>query len=174
MSARTDSSWVLNWSMPMVIALALGFFLLSPAYAQETVYVLFRHAEKARQSPDPGLTAYGQERAVALGSYLQQAGVTRIFSTDYTRTRETVEPLSAATGIEIEFYDPRDLEGFADQLKGMSGTIAISGHSNTTPELAALISGQATEPMSETEFGRLYTVIRKKNGTTTLNVSQRD
>jgi len=67
-------------------------------------------------------------------------------------------PLSVATGIEIEIYDPLDLPGFAAHLKEMEGVIVISGHSNTTPELTALLSGQETEPMDESEYDRLYMV----------------
>ena len=100
-------------------------------------------------------------------------GVTRIFSSDYKRTRDTVGPLSEATGIEIEIYDPRDLPGFAEQLKEMDGVIIISGHSNTTPELTALLTGYETEPMSEHEYDRLYQVIIT-GGETILSVKKQD
>jgi len=154
--------------------LALGLALPGLALAEETIYILFRHAEKTTESEDPGLSDEGKNRALAIGSFLQQAGVTRIFSSDYKRTRETVEPVSEDMGIEIEIYDPRDLGDFAKALRDMSGVIAISGHSNTTPELAALVSGQPTEPMPETEYDRLYTIIRSRGGETIVNVSQQE
>lgn len=140
--------------------LVLGLSLTFPGtlWAGETVYFLFRHAEKMAESPDPGLTEEGQARAENLAAMLKDEGVTRIFSSDYKRTRDTVGPLAAATGIEIEIYDPRDLPGFAEQLKEMDGVIIISGHSNTTPELTAFLSGYETKPMEETEYDRLYMV----------------
>lgn len=174
MNFRTGKSFRLFWSAAVALTLALGLFLPFPVLAHEAVYFLFRHAEKSTEGADPGLTEHGKERARAIGSHLQRAGVTRIFSSDYNRTRETVEPLSKATGIEIEFYDPRDLEGFARQLMGMSGTIAVSGHSNTTPELATLISGKTTELMTETDYGKLYVVVRKPGGETTVEVTDTD
>ncbi|MEJ8569824.1 SixA phosphatase family protein [Elongatibacter sediminis] len=158
------------FSLPIVFL--LGSLVTGPAHADETIYILFRHAEKTTERPDPGLSEAGKKRAASIGAYLQRMGVTRIFSSDYKRTRATVEPFSEATGISIEIYDPGDLDGFAETLSGMSGTIAISGHSDTTPELAALISGKATKPMPETDYDRLYTIIRTQDGETALNVSR--
>ena len=158
--------------MPIAIALVLAFCVPAPVVAGETTYVLFRHAEKSDQGENPGLSEQGRERAISLASSLQQAGVTRIFSSDYNRTRETVAPASQLMGIQIELYDPADLEGFANALRGMSGVIAICGHSNTTPELASLLSGEATEPMPETEYGRVYTVVVKDSGGTTVRATQ--
>lgn len=174
MSLYSKKPLRLWWSTPVALTLALALLLPMPVFAQETVYFLFRHAEKAGKGPDPGLSEHGRERSRAMSSYLQEAGVTRIFSSDYRRTRETVGPLSRATGIEIELYDPRDLADFADDLVGMSGTIAVSGHSNTTPELAELISGKTTEPIPETEYGRLYKIVRKQGGEITVEVAYKD
>ena len=144
-----------------VPALLFIFVLIAaPASADSAVYYLFRHAEKVADVKDPGLTGEGKARARYLVEFFKDKGVTHIFSSDYIRTRETVTPLSKATGIPVEIYDPRDLEGFAGQLRGLEGVIVISGHSNTTPELTALISGKATEPMDESEYGRLYQVRR--------------
>lgn len=131
---------------------------------EDTVYFLFRHAEKLADSDDPGLTGEGIARAEYLARYLGNEGVTRIFSSDYKRTRDTVAPLAAATGIEIEIYDPRDLPGFAEKLKEMDGVIIVAGHSNTTPELTALLSGYETEPMEESEYDRLYMVTFYEDG----------
>jgi len=163
-----------GWQIPTITVLVLGIFLSGQALAEETVYFLFRHAEKSLESDDPGLSENGKKRARSIGLYLEQAGITRIFSSDYKRTRETVEPASEATGIEIEIYDPRDLDGFAEELEEMSGTIAIAGHSNTTPELAALISGQNTQSMLETDYDWLYTIVKYENGETILKVSQQE
>lgn len=172
MSAGADKSSSLGRLMPIVMLLALVSCLPLPAAAEETTYLLFRHAEKSDQGDDPVLSEQGRQRALALAASLQQAGVTRIFSSDYNRTRETVAPASQLMGIEIELYDPADLEGFANALRGMSGVIAICGHSNTTPELASLLSGEATEPMPESEYGRVYTVVVKDSGGTTVRATQ--
>ena len=152
----------------------IGLFLSGPVLAGEAVYILFRHAEKMIDGHDPELSYEGKKRALSISKYLEQAGVSRIFSSDYQRTRETVAPVSAMTGIPIEIYDPRNLEDFAQELKKMSGTIAVSGHSNTTPELAALISGEITKPMPETEYDRLYIIRRTDGGEYTIKVSRQE
>lgn len=154
-------------------ALALMLFLaLGNAALADTVYYLFRHAEKNTENPDPGLTEEGQIRARNLADFLIPRGVTRIFSTDTKRTRDTVVPLAQRLGLEIEIYDGRDLPGFAEKLKGIEGVIVVSGHSNTTPELAALVSGQETEYMPESEYDRLYAIILTDGGESILNVTR--
>ena len=143
--------------------IAFSFLAAPSAYAGEAIYYLFRHAEKVAGSEnprDPDLTETGIARAENLAELLGDKGVTHIYSSDYIRTRDSVAPLSAATGVEIQIYDPRDLPGFAAQLKDIEGVIIISGHSNTTPELTALLSGHETEPMEESEYDRLYWVER--------------
>ena len=121
---------------------------------------LVRHAEKvADGSSDPGLTAVGKQRAVNLAGLLRSAGIERIFSSDYRRTLETARPLAAALGLEIEVYDPRDLEGLAGRLLALEQNALVVGHSDTTPDLVALIGGDAGEPIVEAwEYDRVYLV----------------
>lgn len=156
----------------ILFGLIIGLSLLAPqiVLAAETVYYLFRHAEKTTEASDPGLTEEGYTRAENLAVFFGDLGVIEIYSSDYTRTRDTVAPLAVATGIAVEIYDPRDLEGFAETLRGLDGVIIIVGHSNTTPELTALLTGQETEPMPETEYDRLYEVLVSDDGIMTLNV----
>ena len=160
----------------LIVPILLFIFALTitPASADSAVYYLFRHAEKVADVKDPGLTGEGKARARYLVEFFKDKGVTHIFSSDYIRTRETVAPLSEATGIPVVIYDPRDLEGFASQLRELEGVIVISGHSNTTPELTALISGKATEPMDESEYGRLYQVRRSEAETFSIIILDQD
>ena len=138
-----------------------------------TVVYLLRHAEKVgppyeNSPPDPALTPGGKQRAEQLVHVLADAGVTRIFSTDYRRTTETVEPLSRRLGLEVESYDPRALAEFARLLRSMSGRVVVSGHSNTTPALVSLLGGESGEPIDEkTEFDRLYVVTLLPDGPAT-------
>lgn len=128
--------------------------------AAEAVFYLVRHAEKVVEAgnSDPGLTDQGHERARHVAHMLAAKGVTRILSSDFKRTHDTAKPLAELTGLEVEIYDPRDLEGIAGKLKAMAGVIAVIGHSNTTPELAGMLSGTAVEPMAESVYDRFYEV----------------
>ena len=57
---------------------------------------LVRHAEKVDQSMDPDLSMEGYRRAGELARVLADAGIERIFSSDYVRTRETAGPPGSA------------------------------------------------------------------------------
>ena len=128
----------------------------------DTTYYLVRHAEKTAEKPDPGLTAAGQQRAQDLAARLKDVKLTKIYSSDYIRTRDTAAPIAAAQKLEVTLYDPRDLEGFSKQLLDEKGHILVVGHSNTTPSLSELLGGEAGEPIVEaTEYDRLYILERR-------------
>ncbi|QTL37412.1 SixA phosphatase family protein [Pseudoalteromonas viridis] len=122
--------------------------------------VLIRHAEKMT-GKDPELTPQGQQRAQRLATLLAPLNPKKLFSTDYHRTRQTLAPLSAATSVPVQMYNPKALADFAKQLKNDSGTIVVAGHSNTTPELIKLLSGH-TVSIHEDEFDKVFIVSWKE------------
>ena len=130
---------------------------------------LVRHAEKTTDTPDPGLTPDGVARAEALADRLQGAGITAVWSTDYARTRETAAPLAVRLGLEVQLYDPRDLPGFAAQLKAAPDErVLVVGHSNTTPDLVSALGGEPGSPIDEaSEYDRLY-IVSLVDGATEL------
>jgi len=141
------------------ILILLCFLGVSQTYADGTFYLL-RHAEKQKDgTKDPHLTKRGEQRAAYLAQQLSLANVTKIYSTDYTRTLETAKPLSELLGVSVELYNPRKLEEFAEALKKETGHIVIVGHSNTTPQLTALLSGAEVDSMDESEYENLYQVV---------------
>ena len=139
--------------------LALLALLLVPAAlpAQSpTVLYLVRHAEKVDNSANPDLSEAGKARATELVRVLGDAGVSRVFSTDYTRTRETARPVAEASGVPVELYDPRALPAAAAMLKGIAGRVLVVGHSNTTPALVQALGGDPGPAIDESEYDRLY------------------
>lgn len=129
-----------------------------------STYFLVRHAEK-QKGDNPALTEAGEARAIILRDKLKSRNVTHIHSSNYKRTLATAKPLADALGLDIEIYDARDLHALAEVLKGTPGTHLVVGHSNTTPELAALVSGQLMEPMPETEYDRFIEIRIGSDGT---------
>ncbi len=133
--------------------------------ADATVW-LVRHAEKVDLTAESGLTEQGSARACALAHLLRSAGIERIHSSDYRRTRDTAAPLAARLGLDIELYDPRQLEDIAALLR-QGGVHLVVGHSNTTPPLVRLLGG-AADAMEDGDYDRLYRVTLGAGGVETL------
>ncbi|WP_321488768.1 phosphoglycerate mutase family protein [uncultured Hyphomonas sp.] len=137
--------------------LALGACASTPAIPDTTIY-LVRHAEK-QAGPDPDLTVVGRARAEILSQELQDAGLTEVWSTDTTRTKETAKPVSKRTGLPIQIYDASRQAAFAARLKATPGAMLVVGHSNTIPDLVGLLGGKPGAPIVEAdEYDRLYVV----------------
>ena len=102
-------------------ALFLAACQVVPAPQSGTAY-LVRHAEKVTSDEamvvadprDPPLTEAGEARAETLADLLSNKGITAIYSSDYTRTRDTAEPLAATLGLDVQLYDPSDLPALAN------------------------------------------------------------
>ena len=143
------------------------FILLLSASSCSTTYYIVRHAEKEApanvMTSDVPLSAAGKERAQALKEELQAKGIGRIYSTNYIRTRETAHPLSTASGVSIQTYDPKDSR-FIDLLKGFDkGNTLIVGHSNTVDDLVNGLTGKSLlKDLPDTQYGDLFVV--KKRG----------
>lgn len=153
----------------VVASLALALPGTAPLTAAD-IY-LVRHAEKVNDgSQDPALTEVGRQRATNLAEMLRSAAIDKIFSSDYTRTRETAGPLAEYLGIDLEIYDPEALEPFAAQLLMLEENTLVVGHSNTTPELVELMGGDAGTPIvEEWEYDRLY-LLQTENGKLTHTI----
>lgn len=190
-NTMTKSSHARNAKSVFSVALVLVAFGTSPAdrkarsaradgtttsaSERSSVIFLFRHAELAvRDGDNPRdrpLSSEGKARAARLGKMLAESGITNIYSTNLQRTRDTADPLSKKTGINIDFYGPGDLRKFADRLKSQAGVYAVSGHSNTTPQMVRFLGGDPGPPIDDrTEFDRLYIVVVSPKGhvTTTM------
>ncbi len=148
----------------ILISLLSFLIFISPVSAKAnnsdekfTIY-LVRHAEKVLEQKNPPLTACGIERAKQLASMLEQAEIKTIYSTQYTRTEETAQPLAAKLNLSVKSYSPKDLAIFAKQAKSENSNMLIVGHSNTTPQLTALIANTEVKDITEKEYQMLYQV----------------
>ena len=158
----------------VITALVAGFFMLTKMPKGDTVdkgtiVYLVRHAEKItgeNAGRDPALTNEGEARAETLAGMLREENITKIYSSDYIRTRETAAPTAKMFGVEIEIYDPRDLSTLASLIQEVKGHILVVGHSNTIPETVAALGGVGGSPIFEkSEYDRLYVVTILEDGT---------
>jgi broad specificity phosphatase PhoE len=138
-----------------------------------TVY-LVRHGEKSMavaNDPDPALTAAGRTRAAALALALANVGITNIISTQWTRTRETAQPLASLLGLTTEIV-PTGGTAFADStaaavLRHRGGTILVVGHSNTIAPVIAALGGPRLPDLCDSEHSNLFVMrITKVPGPT--------
>ena len=153
----------------LILTLVIGS--LWSGSAQETVadstavvttYYLIRHAEKDRSDKanrNPGLTKKGFFRADRWAELFETVELDAIYSTNYDRTLMTASPTAMAKELEIQLYDPRDLNSEEFQKATLGKTVLVVGHSNTTPAFVNAIIGQDSYPdMSDSDNMSLYMV----------------
>jgi broad specificity phosphatase PhoE len=165
----------------LVLILLLAVFAF-PSCAKKTeknkdvsTYYLIRHAEKDRSDKtnrNPNLTEVGLKRAENWATHFKDVKFDMVYSTDYNRTKETAMPSSNANNIELEFYNPLDMqiENFLELTKGK--TVLIVGHSNTTPSFTnGLLGEEKYESIADNNNSNLYIVtITKDSKTSKLSV----
>ncbi|HEX8286518.1 MAG TPA: phosphoglycerate mutase family protein [Pyrinomonadaceae bacterium] len=171
--------------MKIFVFLFLGLFLLTfstnEAFAQnrKMTIILLRHAEKdtsdGGENPDPVLSAEGEQRAQRLVETIQKYKPDAIYSTNFKRTRSTVRPLAQKIRfpywLQMQFYDHRKLDEFANRLLSSNArTIVVAGHNTTTPGLAnLLIKENKYKPLAENEYNKIW-IIEVKKGKATAKV----
>ena len=149
-----------------IIIIALLFMpTASHVLAQDKIIVLVRHAEKADNSADPELSTQGKERAQRLVKKVNKYRPKEIYSTNFKRTRDTVQPIATKRHLQIQNYDARDQKAVAEKiLASPNKRILVSGHSNTVPGLANLLGKKELfKNLDDAEYGAIW-VIRIKKG----------
>ncbi|MBL4838295.1 MAG: histidine phosphatase family protein [Kordiimonadaceae bacterium] len=152
--------------------LACGFAF--PAYAEATVIYLVRHTEKQHDgTKNPSLTPGGVARAGALAALLKDVPFTKVYSTNYKRTRMTAALVAAQENLDISpcgKCSPEDMPALAKRLKDLGGTILMVAHSHTTPMLAAELTGKPLPELAEHQYDHVYVVTVEDSGKTTLTI----
>ncbi len=156
----------------VLLTLTLAFTACRPATAgqedpPESVFFLVRHAEKVDDSEDPPLSEVGLRRAQSLASLLRDAGIQKVYSSDFIRSRDTAAPLIEKLGVEMILYDHDNLPEAARRLRSTPGRYLVVGHSNTTPDMVRWLGGEPGPDIADDEYDRLYLLVRRSGGTTT-------
>jgi broad specificity phosphatase PhoE len=147
-------------------------FASTTNYSQTNTYILIRHAEKdttqigsTQMTANPNLNAQGIKRSKKLINALKSFAIDTIYSTNFNRTTATVTPISQKRNIEIKFYNHKQLEGFATQLKKYDNkTVLIVGHSNSTPALLnLLIDKEMYKALDESIYNKIF-IVKIING----------
>lgn len=153
---------ILAAGLPKARATAQDGALLEKLRYPKTI-VLVRHAEKASDDPrDPNLTEAGVARAQELARVLGDAGVTHLFSSEYKRTRQTLEPLSLVSGAAVQVVPARDPGALVSALAQLPrhSVAVVAGHSNTVPGLVRNLAGVEPFTLSDEDYDHMYVVTR--------------
>ena len=148
--------------------LALFIAVIFLCSCRTTTYFVVRHAEKETANTmvnDVPLSEAGKQRALALKDLLKNEKIKHIYSTNYIRTKSTAAPLSEATGVAEEIYDPRDTN-FVTALKiKQDGNVLIVGHSNTVDDIVNKLTGTTAVAgdLADSEYGDLFIVKKRGN-----------
>ena len=145
----------------MNLLLTIFFFFSIPEDDCSTFY-LIRHAEKVRTNKtdrDPALNEKGIIRALNWKDYFIDKDISKIYSTNYKRTLETVKPIEEAIGLTAILYSPSsiDYKNFISSNKGE--IVLVVGHSNTIPDFVnELINDQVYTQIDDLNNSNLYIV----------------
>jgi broad specificity phosphatase PhoE len=160
-----------------LVACSLLFGSSGLASAADQVIFVVRHAERAdggaaaggMMAPnDPPLSAAGIERARRLASLLASAGVKSIFTTEFTRTRQTAAPLAEAAQITPSAVSAKDAAALIQKVRAAAGNVLVVGHSNTVPELLKQLGVNTPITIGENEYDSLFVIVRPGVGEPTL------
>ncbi len=143
-----------------VFSLLVSFNIHSQS-SDVTSLILVRHSEKSDIGDDPELSEKGIERAGMLASMFKDVTFDAIYSTNFQRTRQTVDPIAKQRNIRVRLYEPSELEAFAELIasRHVGETVLIVGHSNTTPTLVNVFGSETQfENLSEDEYDSIFFV----------------
>ena len=145
--------------MKLVLTIFLVFSI--PENDCSTFY-LIRHAEKVRTNNsdrDPKLNEKGILRALNWKEYFLDKDITKIYSTNYKRTLETVKPFQEAIGLATILYSPSSID-YKDFISSNKGEVVlVVGHSNTIPNFVnELINDQVYAQIDDLNNSNLYIV----------------
>ena len=133
---------------------------------QATVFIIVRHGEKENNGKNPHLSEAGKDRAKNLAELLKNSKIDNAYSTDYFRTKETVENLVLDKKLEVKIYNPSKIWDFVkNELVINQSKNIISGHSNTNPLLLNEICKVSFyKDIPDAKFNDVYIVNVFKKG----------
>ena len=143
----------------MKMKILILFSALTASAQNTTTIYLIRHCEKAAPNNNPDLSEEGRLRAQRWAKYFEEVKFDVYYSSDYNRTYQTCEAISADRKSEIILRKPEhtDLKQLLREHAGK--TILLVGHSNTIPkQLNALLGARKYDDIDEEEYGNLYII----------------
>lgn len=146
----------------------LAVTLSLPAWSQN-IY-LVRHAEKVDESRDSALSLPGQKRAIDLALHLRDAGIKKIYVSEFQRSQKTAEVLAAQIKVTAQILPARDLEKLVAILKSESENVLVVAHSNTLPDILKALGAANVTPVADNEYDRLVLLQLRKDAAPNMQI----
>ncbi len=133
-----------------------------------TTVILVRHAEKDSVGDDPVLIEGGIERARSLAHVLGEANVSAIYATQYSRTRQTAQPVADVFGMDVFQLGTgaEYVQGMVDLIRSahVGETVVVVSHSNTVPAIIEALGAGPAPSIDEDEYDDLFVVTIDDEG----------
>ena len=146
----------------MKILLFLIFTLGNSSSDACSTFYLIRHAEKIRidsSDRDPDLNQKGVVRAEKWKDYFLDKNISKIYSTNYKRTLNTIKPIAQEINFDAIIYSPSKIEFKSFIESNIGNNILIVGHSNTIPDFVnRLINNNIYSQIDDSNNSNLYIV----------------
>lgn len=165
--ARTSAAALilLAWSAPIAAAADHVIFVVRHA---ERAAANDPNASKRMMADDPPLSPAGQTRAARLAAMLASAGVQRIYTTEFQRSRQTAAPLADKLKLKPVMAPAKDPAPLVAQLRQAQGNVLVVGHANTIPDLFKKLGVKDDIKIADDQYDDLFVVIRRVGGPSTL------
>lgn len=147
---------------------SMTYFTVKERPPKVTTVVVVRHAERANDS----LTEEGEKRAEALANILSESEVAAVFSTTFTRTRETVNNTAVQVGVPVQYYQSaseltrRIKEEYAGEV------VLVASHKGLGPDAVRTIlyelGVKEPVPSIDKEYNNLFIATVMPSGVASL------
>ena len=130
-----------------------------------TTVILIRHADRTPDGtpdpPGPSLNDKGLARSNKLVHVLSKSGVKAIYTSQFTRSKMTAKPFSMKHS-DLPLMRLDTATELRDHILAHHAgqTVLVVGHSDTVPELIALLGGPSLPIINDCEFDNLFVVVR--------------
>lgn len=123
-----------------------------------TTVMVARHADIQPGSDPMTLSSTGTYRAKALGGWLKDSGLQRIYVGDFGPARETALAVSTATGAEVIESATGDTRGLVRRLRRLQGdTVLVIARREIIPDIVDGLGGYRPE-LAESDYSDLFVI----------------
>ncbi|NOT36172.1 MAG: hypothetical protein HOP11_02210 [Saprospiraceae bacterium] len=131
----------------------------------------FFAAEEDPIGLDPGLSTDGRWRALHLMQIFKTMRIGALISTPFRRNVLTIQPLSDAKKLEVNYYDQADLKALYDELKHLQSQEAvIMVHKETVSKIFEhYIQKPFTGNIENPSYDRIFVIERPVSGPCALH-----